>query len=233
MNLEELDSREKGIYNYYSELIAPLIGMLEVVDEEYPVEILNEIRAIFTHMSRYKLDDSESDLLDAEKHVKRAILDCYKYLCISNKEVLKDFRKSYQDVDFRLANNGEFLPILDKMESEADELFKKAKKTEITKKSKLADGTIVMADIEVLYNMYEKACGKYFEIREYLDKNNDAIKYASVHTTRNEKENKVNFKVTIISIIVTVFSILLTIGVSVASAYGYTIQMLIKSITGG
>lgn len=50
---------ENEIYEQYQNLILPYIMELEVRDGEYPVEILNEIRAIFTHLSRYKLQNEQ------------------------------------------------------------------------------------------------------------------------------------------------------------------------------
>ena len=46
--IELLESQIKGYYHQYLHVITPLIIALEELDEEYPVEILNEIRAIQT-----------------------------------------------------------------------------------------------------------------------------------------------------------------------------------------
>lgn len=72
-----------AIYDAYANVIAPFIVQLEALDGEFPVEILNEIRAIFTHISRCSLAETEviyqDNIAKAERHVKRAILDCHKY----------------------------------------------------------------------------------------------------------------------------------------------------------
>ena len=47
--------REINIYKQYQDIIAPFIAELEVRDTEYPIEIFNEVRSIFTHLSRYKI----------------------------------------------------------------------------------------------------------------------------------------------------------------------------------
>ena len=112
----ERTNEEKNIYYQYIHTIAPFVVELEVRDGEYPIEILNEIRSVFTHMARYKENDSERDLISAGKHIKRGILDCYKYLCVSMAEEMKDFRDGYRHVDMMLADNGNFLPKLDKLE---------------------------------------------------------------------------------------------------------------------
>ena len=50
-----LEEREELIYRQYQDIIAPFIVELEVRDKEYPIEIFNEIRSIFTHLLRYKI----------------------------------------------------------------------------------------------------------------------------------------------------------------------------------
>lgn len=92
--------------------IAPFITELEVRDTEYPIEIFNEVRSIFTHLSRYKIQKQAKDLISTESHVKRAILDCFKYMCVSMAEEINDFRNSYKKVDLKLADNGKFLGII-------------------------------------------------------------------------------------------------------------------------
>lgn len=116
---QDIQDRENEIYRKYQDIIAPYIIELEVRDSEFPIEILNEIRAIFTHLSRYKIQNSEEDLSAAEGHLKRAMLDCYKYLCISIAISLHQFREQYKDVDLHLVDNGEFLPKLDQLERNA------------------------------------------------------------------------------------------------------------------
>ena len=87
------------IYAEYKKTVSPLVAFLEANDAEYPVEILNEIRAIFTHFSRaYDESASEeeisSEIKKAEGHLKRAILDCYKYNCVSLYDFIISLEKS-------------------------------------------------------------------------------------------------------------------------------------------
>ena len=126
--------REKDIYDQYQSVIAYFIAELEVRDAEYPIEIFNEIRAIFTHLARYRLQDSPADLFAAERHVKRAILDCFKYMCISIKEEIRTFREGYRKVDLSIADNGNFLMCLNRLEKEADRQYIMAKKLRLRKR---------------------------------------------------------------------------------------------------
>jgi len=79
---KEYNDRINEIHYKYVSIISPFIMQIEVLDGEYPVEILNEIRAVFTHLSKSHLsgdnDAVDRNLSKADAHIKRAILDCYK-----------------------------------------------------------------------------------------------------------------------------------------------------------
>ena len=87
---------------------------MEANDAEFPIEILNEVRSIFSHFSRVYDDSVTDDEIDcelskAESHLKRAILDCYKYNCISLYDFYNRFRTEYNFADLSLIDNGDFL----------------------------------------------------------------------------------------------------------------------------
>lgn len=194
MEINLLIDKEEKIYVQYQDIIAPFIAELEVRDTEYPIEIFNEIRSIFTHLSRYKMQGSDEDILAAESHSKRAILDCYKYLCISIEERVYNFRKEYKDINLGLADNGKFLPELNRLEMVAKKAFKKAKKAEI--KDEIGE--------DEKYHLFEKAYNAFSEMDKFIDDSQEAILFASVHT-------KANNRITIISCIITIISIIFAI----------------------
>lgn len=194
MERDSLLEREKQIYEQYETVIAYFIAELEVRDTEYPIEVFNEIRSMFTHLSRYKLGNSEKDLLSAERHVKRAILDCFKYMCVSFAEEIKGFRESYRSVDLKIADNGKFLPELDRLENEAKSAYINAKKKEI--KGELPE--------EELYSLFEDAYNKYHALSDFLVKSNEAILFASSHSKKSNTVNWISIGVTVISIILAI-----------------------------
>lgn len=53
-DIDDVTRNEKivDIYGTYHTTIAPFILQLETLDGAFPIEILNEVRAIFTHISR-------------------------------------------------------------------------------------------------------------------------------------------------------------------------------------
>jgi len=186
--------RERRVYEQYETVIAYFIAELEVRDTEYPIEVFNEVRSIFTHLSRYKLNNSDADLLSAERHVKRAILDCFKYMCVSCAEEIKGFRESYRKVDLKIADNGNFLPHLDRLENEAKSAYINAKKKEIRGKS----------SEDELYAVFEEAYNKYHALSDFLVESNEAILFASSHSKRNNVINWISIAVTVISIILAI-----------------------------
>jgi hypothetical protein len=106
------------------------------MDSEYPIEVFNEIRAITTHLARINALDLnaaslEYNLSAAESHVKRGILDCYKYLCVAYRDKYNDFRNLYKNVDLSVVNDGEFLPELMSLNSQIATLVRKAKDSEL------------------------------------------------------------------------------------------------------
>lgn len=198
MPADIMNNREKNIYEQYQTVIAYFIAELEVRDTEYPVEILNEIRAIFTHLSRYKLQESEGDLLSAERHVKRATLDCFKYMCISYAEEVTQFRESYRKVDLKIADNGKFLPELDRLEHEAKKTYIATKRAEI--KGVISE--------EELYCMYEDTYNKYKATSDFLSESNEAILFASSHSKQSNRWVIISTIVSVISIIVAVIALI-------------------------
>lgn len=193
-NDNNFEKREKEIYNQYQLVIAYFIAELEVRDTEYPIEIFNEIRATFTHLSRYKLQNSIKDLVSAERHIKRATLDCFKYMCVSIKEEIRLFREEYRKVDLSVAENGRFLIELNRLEEEANSLYIKAKREEI--KGEISE--------DRLYAMFETAYNKHQELTQYLDDSKEAILFASNHTRNRDIVTKVSIVVTVISIIIAI-----------------------------
>jgi len=188
----ETNNIEEKIYWQYQNIITPFIAELEVRDNEYPIEIFNEIRSVFTHLSRYKLQKSDKDISAAESHSKRAILDCYKYLCISMEEKVYGFRNEYKDIDLGLADNGKFLPELNRLELKAKKAFKEAKETEVKNE----------IDEDERYKLFEVAYNEYSEMDKFLDDSQEAILFASTHSKRSNRITIISCVITVISIIV-------------------------------
>ena len=109
------DKRIRDICRKYIEVISPLVVQHEVLANTFPTEVLNEIRAVFNHFAKYTLSDDPSikgrNLTKAEGHIKRSILDCYKYLCMTYEDVYTDFGKSYENIDLSFVDNGDVFKV--------------------------------------------------------------------------------------------------------------------------
>lgn len=137
MNVYSNKYQEKitKIYEEYREIVFPLVSFLETIDAEFPIEILNEIRSIFSHFSRaYNINSTDKEisnnLIKAENHLKRAILDCYKYGCLSLFDFYENFRKEYNFADLSNIDNGDFLSTITKNFADAKNKLLEAKKSE-------------------------------------------------------------------------------------------------------
>lgn len=191
-----MEDREYQIYKDYQDIIAPLIMELETIDFQFPVELLNEIRAIFTHLARYKTENNGTEIISAERHVKRAILDCFKHLCVSYATEIKKFRDEYRHVDLTLADNGRFLSSLNELETKAKNSYLTAKRAEI--KMNVPDSEI--------YKLFETAYNNYVQSFDFIQKSSDAILFASNHSKRTNTITWISIAVTVISVVVAVIS---------------------------
>ncbi|MDR0455105.1 MAG: hypothetical protein LBH20_00285, partial [Treponema sp.] len=159
---EAYNARINLIHDQYTNIISPFIMQIEVLDGEFPVEIINEIRAVFGHLSKCHLstDDSvvERNLAKADSHIKRAIIDCYKYLCFAYDDNYKEFERKYIDVDLSEIDNGEFLPFLCKKRKLAIDKLVLAKKLELS-----------TSEESILYSNFEEAYNAYADVYNFVN----------------------------------------------------------------
>lgn len=222
----EQQNRVNTICKRYLEDIAPLLSNLEIVDSEYPVEITNEIRAIFTHLSRCyhfpKLVDINMQITAAERHVKRAVLDCYKYTCLSHADYIKQFQNDYHDIDLTLVESGKFISSLREKTNSAQEKIKKAKQAdtynvvlEYDLKLKTDDPMFEQYCRSIcdddLFNLYQEAYIEYSECVEIIKKHQGDIDYLSDRAEKVQKKKNLELNIGVIGIIVGVVGVIVGI----------------------
>lgn len=181
-NILKEDDRIASIFDSYQNIIAPFILQLEILDGEYPIEILNEIRAIFTHLARSANSDTndvyEDNIVKAERHIKRATLDCFKYLCVSYDDHYKEFENMYNGVDLSFVDNGTFLPELCKKRKKSIELLQTAKKNELN-----------AINVEDVFFDYELAYNAYSEVFEMIN-----CSYEKFENLKNRSIKKARYR---------------------------------------
>jgi hypothetical protein len=173
------------MYVAYSDTIKPLIAEIEARFEEFPISILNEIRAYNDHIARcYRVIRENPDRTEYVKsfidsqtekaggHIERIILDCYKYLNIKLHEtVVSRFEARTKRIDLSTVSDGTFYIEYKKLRKEAVSRLKDAKLTEVTDK----------ADSMTLYQLVHNT---YTSIEDLIIENDTHIHRASIRHTR-------------------------------------------------
>ncbi|MFI3207125.1 MAG: hypothetical protein R3Y33_07735 [Clostridia bacterium] len=196
---------ELEIYKDYQDKIIPFIVTLETLDGAFPVEILNEIRAIFTHFSAYKLKNSTDDLYLASRHMKRAFLDCHKYFCVSMEEQIKTFRNDYRNIDLGIADNGNFLPKFNELHQIARCKLIEARRLESVLNNTFEENN---ENSRQLYKNYEDAWIAYDDLDCFLKKSNKAILFANNKSKKADRFNILAIIFGIIGVIGTAFTVI-------------------------
>lgn len=194
---KENDSRLSAIYETYLSVISPFIIQLEALDGEFPVEILNEIRSIFTHLARCNSTEKEQiyeeNIIKAERHVKRAVLDCFKYLCVAYDEYFRRFTKLNRNVDLSFVDNGHFIQKLNSLHNNAVHNKTEAQKNEL-----------VAENIEDVFEDYEKAFNSYAAVYNLIQDSAKSIDFVKHKAATKETLNTVFGIVGVISLILTI-----------------------------
>jgi len=189
------------IYDAYINTISPFILQLESLDGEFPVEILNEIRAIFTHISRCSLAKApeiyEDNIVKAERHIKRAILDCHKYICIAYDEHYKRFDRLYKGVDLSVVDNGDFLTELCQKRKTAVQLLQNAKRLELKGEND-----------NIVYGSYADAYNAYSDVYNLIENSYGKLEKAKRRASRKDIIAIIGFVFGAIGVVGTVFTII-------------------------
>jgi hypothetical protein len=196
------------IYRIYTEVVSPLVITLEVLDGEFPVEALNEIRAVFGHLSKAYLNSriegaAESNLSKAESHMKRAILDLYKYLCVAFDDNYREFAVQYEGVDLSDADDGNFLPSLCKKRKLAQDKLKAAKKREL---DRVGDDSAIEAFV-----LFEEAYAAYADVDSFINSNYEKLERLKRKTTLRERKAAITFWIGVASLTLSAIGIGVTV----------------------
>jgi hypothetical protein len=161
---DSLQNKLSPLYKTYREVIKPLVAEIEVLYEEQPSQIYNEIRAFNDHVSRCYISDITSEKIEvqlskANGHLERAVLDCYKFLNVKcHDKTIKKFERSTKRVDLTTVSNGEFYIKYKEFRKQIIQNLKEAKRLEGQDKYQSV-------------NFYQQAHNTYFELEELIDQN--------------------------------------------------------------
>ncbi len=177
--------RIKDFFNTYRDTILPLVALIEVETQKFPVPILNEARAFLAHVANcFDRDDGICNGVDhldevnkAHGHIVRMQLDCFKALNIIGFDYVKNFLYEARHIDLALIDDGMFYPEFKKIRHKASKQLHEAKLKEIM-------------DREAACLLYEIAFNSYFQIIELIEKNS-----LSVHRLRSRFRWSVAIKI--------------------------------------
>ncbi len=201
--LDKTDDLDE-IFRMYIEDINPFIVRFEVAAGEFPSEVQNEIRAMYGHLARAAMAETEgqvtSNIEKIKSHSKRALLDCFKYTSILCSDGYEGFMTRYEGIDLTYLDEGRFLP-------DVVSRYEKAKKS--LQKAKISETTNISQ--EELFELYQDAYQQFEELSEILKNNEDKAAFLQHKATRKDKMSKISFVVGVAGFIVGVIGVLLTI----------------------
>lgn len=150
-----------AVFRMYLEDINPFIVRFEVSKGLFPIEVQNEIRAIYGHLVRAAMSENSEDVLKniekMEAHSKRALLDCFKYTSIICSDNYDSFMNRYENIDLTYLENGHFL---------TDIVSRCEKARQSLRKAKIAETTNISE--EELFVLYQDAYIQFEMLNEKL-----------------------------------------------------------------
>lgn len=175
MTPELLNGKISELYTSYNEVIKPLIAEIESRFEHFPLPMFNEIRALNNHIAqcyRKGVSDEtiEKELFKAERHIRRIISDCYKYLNVSLHDRIIRFERQTRRIDLTLLDNGTFYSQYLDLRKRAEQLIRNAKRTESSNNDESLD-------------LFQDAYNTYTELEELILGRTVKINWARVKFT--------------------------------------------------
>jgi len=197
---EEANNRVNEIHSAYINTIAPFVSQLETLDGEFPIEIFNEIRSVFGHLSKAHLSENaefvERNLSKADSHIKRAILDCFKYLCLAYDDKYKEFQKNFRGINLSDVDNGNFITILSEKRATSLNKLLLAKKLELG-----------AASADELYDAFERAYLSYAETYNLVEASLQKLERVRLKGRRDKWLTWSGFLVGLVGLLLTVYSL--------------------------
>lgn len=167
------------MFRAYIEDINPFIVQFEVLKNEFPVELQNEIRAIYNHLVRASIAENEEtverNIQKIKSHTKRALLDCYKYSCLIFSDNYDSFFEKYKGVDLSYLEEGNFLPTIHSLYNDAKKSYYKAK---IAETSNIGD--------QEKFELYQDAYNKYVVVDSKLSSVENQAAFLKHKATKKE-----------------------------------------------
>jgi len=192
------------VFKAYLEDINPFIVQFEILKNEFPIELQNEIRAIYSHLARASIAETpeitERNIQKIKSHTKRALLDCYKYSCIIFTDNYFDFFERYKGVDLSFLEDGKFLPEVQALYNDAKEHYFEAKKAETSNISE-----------ETHFEMFQTAYNKFVALEKRIYSVENSASFLKHKATHKDVISKISFVVGAVGTAVGIAGLLVSI----------------------
>lgn len=105
--IEQRPVTEESLYNIYVENTDPILFFAKKLLRRKTVVLDNEVRAMFGHLSEYRLSDStdRGELQKAYGHFRRLNIDMFKIICDEFDKAFLLWLKKYSHYDYRNIKN--------------------------------------------------------------------------------------------------------------------------------
>lgn len=169
-NFKICQKEVEELFAEYGNVLVPRIVEYEVEQCEFPVEVLNEIRAIYAHLYRASIAPKDSDIVGnikkARSHSKRAVLDCYKYLCVTYDKRYHQFFSKFGYINWSKSNLLNDVGAIDNKRKNAVDTLRRAKEKESTEKLSGYENIAPEEDYRLLY---KQAHSEYLQLMVMLE----------------------------------------------------------------
>jgi len=168
VGVEQYNQKIIDLYHIYSKEFKPWLATVETKYQEFPAEILNELRAFTDHISRCYADGISDEGIErnierAENHLSRATFDCVKTLVLAYFDDVANFEDTTKDVDLSLVQNGVFYVKYRQLKQKAEENVRRGK--EVEKDDTIEDYR------DVSFEHFQNAFNTYKLLGEHINKN--------------------------------------------------------------
>jgi len=157
------------IFKTYNDVLKVLLAEVEATYSATPTLLFNEIRSSFDHIARTYRDgieeyEIENQLKKAQSHIRRAIIDCYKFLNVFYQEKIVKFEKETRNIDLISIDNGRFYNEFKQNHELAIESLREAKKLE-------------GIDTEAAFQKYQESYNYLYDINQLITENYKKVTY--------------------------------------------------------
>lgn len=176
----EISELIRSEYVFYREEVKPFTDAVDLAFDRIPDGMLSEIRDFVGHLADAATDSDcpkearMGNIRDAHTHLRRVLLDCYKLLCISLRDSIKDFDRQYRWSNLSDVQDGKFVPNYTKLKQAAKYAAKAAKKAE-----RLGRNDKSESGLGEVYEKYLAAYNAYCDVTDYIEQNIEFVQRAA------------------------------------------------------